>query len=97
MTVNTERKDTRVVARVSSDIQEIIQRAADYTGATVSQFLIDSAMCRARDIIEQTETLHLSMSGARTMMSVLDNPPKANTKLLKAAKGYKDSVHAHKD
>lgn len=97
MPVNTERKDTRVVARVSADIQEMIQRAADYTGATVSQFLIDSAMCRARDIIEQTETLHLSMPGARTMMAVLDNPPKANTKLLKAAKGYKDSVHAHED
>lgn len=95
MATNTERKDTRLVARTSPEIQEIIQRAADYSGATLSQFLIESVMDKARNVIEQTETLHLSMAGADALLAVLENPPKASKKLLKAAQIYKDLVNDH--
>lgn len=90
-----ERKDTRLVARTSTEVQEIIQRAADYSGATLSQFLIESAVEKAREVIEKTETLHLSMVGADALYAALENPPKANSKLLKAAKRYKDTVNDH--
>ncbi|KMW74368.1 hypothetical protein TI10_00825 [Photorhabdus luminescens subsp. luminescens] len=95
MSTNTERKETRLVAITSTEIQEIIQRAADYSGATFSQFLIESAMERARNVIEQTETLHLSMAGADALLAALENPPKANSKLLKASSYYKDRVNVH--
>jgi len=95
MATNTERKDTRLVARTSVEVQEIIQRAADYSGATLSQFLIESAMEKARNVIERTETLHLSMAGADALFAALENTPKANTKLLKAAQHYKDTVNVH--
>jgi uncharacterized protein (DUF1778 family) len=93
MATNVERKETRLVARTSTEIQEIIQRAADYSGATLSQFLIESAMEKARDVIERTETLRLSMAGADALFAALENPPKAHPKLLKAAKVYKDTVN----
>lgn len=93
MATNAERKKTRLVARTSTEIQEIIQRAADYSGATLSQFLIESAMEKARNVIERTETLHLSMAGADALFAALENPPKANEKLLKAAQRYKDTVN----
>lgn len=93
MTTNAERKETRLVARTSTEIQEIIQRAADYSGTTLSQFLIESAMEKARNVIERTESLHLSMAGADALCAALENPPKANTKLLKAVKHYKDTVN----
>ncbi len=96
MATNAERKETRLVARTSVEIQEIIQRAADYTGATLSQFLVESAMDKALNVIERTETLHLSMASADALFTALENPPKASTKLLKAAQGYKDAVNAHK-
>ncbi|TDB45387.1 DUF1778 domain-containing protein [Photorhabdus luminescens] len=95
MSTNTERKETHLVAITSTEIQEIIQRAADYSGATLSQFLIESAMERARDVIEQTETLYLSMEGADALLAALENPPKANSKLLKASKYYKDGVNIY--
>ncbi len=97
MTTHTERKETRLVARTTTEIQEIIQRAADYSGATLSQFLIESAMERARNVIERTETLSLSMKGADALFSALENPPKANDKLLKAAQHYNDTVNVHTD
>lgn len=93
MNTNAERKGTRLVARTSTEIQAIIQRAADYSGVTLSQFLIESAMERARNVIERTETLHLSMAGADALFAALENSPKANAKLLKAAKHYKDTVN----
>ncbi|ODS24862.1 hypothetical protein AB835_00940 [Candidatus Endobugula sertula] len=93
MATSSERKETRLVARTSTEIQEIIQRAADYSGATLSQFLIESAMEKARNVIERTEILHLSMAGADALFASLENPAKANAKLLKAAKHYKDTVN----
>ena len=96
MASNTERKETRLVARTSTEIQEIIQRAADYSGATLSQFLIESAMEKARNVIERTETLHLSIAGADALFSALENPPKANKKLLKAAVHYKGTANVPK-
>ena len=93
MATNPERKETRLVARTSTDIQEIIQRAADYSGATLSQFLIDAAMEKAHSVITQTEVLHLSMKGAEALFDALDNPPKTNSKLLKAVKHYKGVVN----
>lgn len=94
MAIHAERKETRLVARTSTEIQEIIQRAADYSGATLSQFLIESAIEKARNVIERTETLHLSMAGADALFAAFENPPKANDKLLEAAKHYKDTVDA---
>ena len=92
MSVTSERKETRLVARTTAEIQEIIQRAADYSGASLSQFLVESAMERARDVIERTETLHLSMTGADNLYAALENPPRANSKVLKAAQYYKNTV-----
>ena len=93
MTIHAERKESRLVARTSTEIQEIIQRAADYSGATLSQFLIDSAMEKARHVIAQTETLQLSMKGADALHAALEKPPKANKKLLKAARLYRKTVN----
>lgn len=93
MASNADRKETRLVARTSTEIQEIIQRAANYSGASLSQFLIESAMDKARIVIERTETLRLSMAGADALFSALENPPKASKKALKAARHYKDTVN----
>jgi uncharacterized protein (DUF1778 family) len=93
MASHAERKETRLVARTSAEIQEVIQRAADYSGATLSQFLIESAIDKARSVIERTETLHLSMEGADALLAALNNSPNANVKLLDAAKHYRDTVN----
>ena len=97
MTLYTERKETRLVARTTNEIQEIIQRAADYSGATLSQFLIESAIEKAQNVIARTETLHLSMAGADALLAAMENPPPANGKLLDAAKHYKATVNVRND
>lgn len=96
MSTNADRKETRLVARTSPEIQGIIQRAADYSGTTLSQFLIESAMEKARIVIERTETLQLSMASADALFAILENPPKPNKKLIQAAQYYKDSLNVDK-
>lgn len=91
MTTRPERKETCLVVRASAEVQEVIQRAADYSGATLSQFLIDAAMEKVQLVIERTETFHLSMDGADALFAALDDPPKPDAKLLRAAQRYKGS------
>ena len=87
------RKESRLVARTSADVHATLQRAADYSGSTLSQFLIECAMERALSIIERTETLHLSKAGADALFEALENPPKPNEKLINAFKDYKEHVN----
>lgn len=82
-------KETRLVARASSDVQELIKYAADLSGATISQFIIEAATAKANSIIETTKNIHLSLEGANNIFDALDNPPAPNNALLAAANRYK--------
>jgi len=95
MASNPQRKETRLVARTTHEIQETIQRAADYSGASLSQFLIESAMERANQVIQQAEILELSMKSADALFDALENPPTPNSKLNKAAKNYMETVNVN--
>ena len=93
----SDKKENRLVARVSPAVHEIIQRAASYSGATLSQFMVTSALEKARETIEQTETLQLSMEGADKLTSAMANPPPVTPKLKKAAQHYRDTVNVRTD
>jgi len=86
----------RLVARVSIDIQQTIKKAAAYSGATVTQFLVDSALDKAKSVINDVEVIKLTNKTASQMMELLDNPPMPNAYLLKAKAKYKrEIINAH--
>lgn len=93
MSTNAESKETRLVVRTTKDTLEILQRAAYYSSESLSQFITESAMERARKVIERTETLHLSTAGADALFAALENSPKPDSKLLKAAQHYKETMN----
>lgn len=88
----SERKKARLVARVSDDVQHIIQKAASYSGATVTQFLIDSALDKANKIIKDMEVIKLSDEAATQMMELLDNPREPSAYLLRAKASYEKNI-----
>ena len=88
--MNSTLKDTRLVARVSQDIQELISNAAEISGSTLSQFLVDAATAKALDVISQAQTVKLSMAGASKVFEAIENPPAPNKKLMAAAKRYQE-------
>lgn len=82
-------KDARLVARVPQDVQEFVKNAADLSGATLSQFIVEAVTAKARSVYESEQSIRLSMQGAEAVFAALDNPPPINNKLLAAAKAFK--------
>ncbi|MCF6289038.1 MAG: DUF1778 domain-containing protein [Proteobacteria bacterium] len=87
----------RLVARVSEDIQQTIKKAAAYSGATVTQFLVESALDKAKTVINDVEVVKLTNKAATRMMELLDNSPEPNVKLLKARAKYQRIISSEKN
>ena len=77
-------KDTRVVARIPPAVKETLQRAADLSGATLNQFLVQSAVNAANHLLETDRQIFLSERDAQTVFDLLENPPTPNQQLLVA-------------
>jgi len=84
--------NARVVARVPEQVRRVIQMAADLQGAPLNQFLVQTAYKEAQRILERETLIRLSEAQAKQMVSLLENPPKPNAKLKRAAKLFKANV-----
>jgi uncharacterized protein (DUF1778 family) len=82
-------KEARLVARASADVQELIKCAAELSGATISQFIVDAAVTKANALIESMNSIKLSLESANALFDALENPPAPNSTLLAAADRYK--------
>ena len=82
----------RITARVSEQIKETLIAAAELTGATLNQFLVQSALEKAENIIEKDKLIHLSNKDAQLFFDMLETPPEPNTKLKNAVKNYKATI-----
>lgn len=81
-------KQDRIGARVSHEVYETLYRAAELTGATVNQFLVQSALKEAQAVIEREDVIRLSPRDWNWLLELLENPPKPNAKLKAAMKRY---------
>ena len=82
-------KNERITARVSEQVKDTLATAANITGATLNQFLIQAALEKAEQIIEKDKIIHLSQTDAKVFFEALENPPAPNSKLDNAFKTYK--------
>lgn len=84
----TEERD-RITTRVSHPIAMKLQEAADLSGATLNQFVIQSALEKAEKIIDREKALYFSENDAAMLINMLDNPSKPNAALMRALERYK--------
>lgn len=82
----------RITARVSQSVQERLQAAADLQGATLNQFVVQSALEKAERIIDRETTINLTRRDAAMLITMLENPSKPNAALLKAFERYKNKI-----
>ncbi len=85
-------KNERITARVSEQVKDTLTIAADLVGATLNQFLIQSALEKAENIIEKDKMIRLSNKDAQVFFNALDNPPETNIKLKNAFENYKNKI-----
>lgn len=81
-------KQDRIGARVPHEVYETLCRAAELTGATVNQFLVQSALKEALAVIEREDVIRLSPSDWNWLLDLTENPPKPNAELEAAMTRY---------
>jgi uncharacterized protein (DUF1778 family) len=84
----------RITARVSDRVRATLEQAAQLLGATVNQFVVQTAYEEAQRVVERESVLRLSQKDAQKILSLLDHPPKANKRLKEAVKQFKGAVRA---
>lgn len=90
-------KQDRIGARVPREVYRTLTHAAELTGATVNQFLVQAALKEANEIIEREQAIRLSQVDAKRVMDLLENPPKANARLTAATKRYNKAKRTDAD
>jgi uncharacterized protein (DUF1778 family) len=84
----------RITARVSDKVRMTLEQAAELSGSTVNQFVMQTAYQEAQRLIERESVIRLSQKDARKVLFLLDNPPKPNKRMRDAVKTFKGSVRA---
>ena len=84
----TSPKQDRIGARVPHEDYETLRQAAELSGSTVNQFLVQAALKEARAVIAKEQIIHLSARDWDCLLGLLDDPPAPNPALRSALQGY---------
>jgi uncharacterized protein (DUF1778 family) len=79
----------RVEARVSRDLKQLFQRAADLQGITLSDFIISSSRKAALQTVEEQHVIKLSVRDSRRFLKALISPGRPNAKLRAALRRHR--------
>ncbi|MER9255998.1 DUF1778 domain-containing protein [Mesorhizobium sp. M0019] len=89
---NQQTRTARLEARISPDMLDVVKRAAEIQGRSVSDFVVAAAQEAAQRTIENTTIMRISVEDQRAMMEAILNPPEPNEALRKAADAHKRLV-----
>jgi len=81
-------KVERLEARVTREQKELLQRAANLTGRSLSDFVVDSAQRAAQEAIYTHEVIELTEQDSRAFADAILDPPKPSAGLRRAAARY---------
>lgn len=83
----------RFITRITGHALDKLRLAADLSGATVNQFVVQAAMEKAAKVIESESRIILTRRESLQLMELLENPPPRNEKFLQAQARYLSSQH----
>ena len=89
-TENSSKSVARLEARVDSEVKALWQKAADLEGRTLTDFVIASVQAAAYKVVEQHQTLKLSVEDSEAFVNALIDPPKPNAALKAVVWRYKN-------
>ncbi len=85
-------KPERLEARLTREQKDLLQRAADLEGRTLTDFVVSHAQEAAIRTIQERTIIKLSQSDSLAFVESLLNPPEPSTRMQAAATEYKLSV-----
>lgn len=87
-----QKTSARLEVRVSPEIKALIQKAADLEGSSLTDFVVTTVQAAAYKVIEQHQTLKLSVEDSEAFVNAILNPPKPNNALKSAALRSKQTM-----
>ena len=87
--------EERIPARMPLAVYNRVVEAAQAVGATLNQFLVQSALEKANVVLEQERVINLTTASAKTVFDLVENPPAPNER-LKAAMKRREEVLCQK-
>ena len=84
-----KQKEDRIEIRTKPEVKKVIKTAADFSGSTVSSFVINIAYEAAKRIIAEQDKILASDRDQDIFLAVLLSPPKPNVALQKAAERFR--------
>ena len=84
--------EERIPARMPTAVYDRVVEAAQAVGATLNQFLVQSALEKANEILERERIIKLSATSAKVVFSLLENPPIPNERLKNAMKRREENL-----
>ena len=85
-------QNARLDVRLPEEKKRRIEQAASYLGQSVSAFTVATLVREAEEVVERFGMMQLSDRDRDAFLSALDNPPKPNARLRKAAKRHAKTV-----
>lgn len=86
---SSQTKTTRLEARIAPDALEMVRRAAEIEGRSVSDFVVSAARAAAEKAIEDAQIIRLSLEDQRALAAALFNPPAPASALKRASKSHR--------
>jgi uncharacterized protein (DUF1778 family) len=80
----------RIDMRLSPEVKNLIEKAAQIKGLTITDFIVQNAVENAKQAIREHETWTLERPDAEIFAAALTNPVSLGPQLTGAAKRYKD-------
>lgn len=84
----TRVKGDRLEARVSAEQKDLLQRAANLQGRTLTEFLVSSAQAEAERVIQEHDVIRLSVRDSQHFASLILDPPPPNDRLRAAMRRH---------
>lgn len=91
---NSTTKSARLETRVSQEQKDLIERAAAYTGRTVSDFVVAHLEVAAKKVVDEYERMHLDKEQSRVLVDALLSPKRPNKKLRNATAEHRKRVES---
>jgi uncharacterized protein (DUF1778 family) len=83
MILESTQKSERIDVRTTPAVKRILQEAAATSNKTVTEFLIDSALTQAAEVLANQRMFSLSEPQWEAFMAALDAPPSPMPRLKK--------------
>jgi uncharacterized protein (DUF1778 family) len=84
----------RTTARIPTNMRATLEKAAELSGSTVNQFIVQAAFQEAQRILERETVIRLSQEDSRQVLALLDAPPKPTRRLKQAVAAFRKPSHA---